>query len=1107
MDGRAGRVDTDRVPAPLRSSRPRRAAFIGVAALAISLLGVAPDTATAEPAVPGPVATAEPGATTGEAREQVPDTLATERLVARAQRASAARDAESRGVEGEGAGFDTPLEMPTSYPSQPVLDEPAPEPLGADAATNSGLLAHSDLAPQVNDWMAESDLVSAQVVGRSVQGRDLYLVTLTAPETTAQTAQQAAWKDRIRNEPVAAAADAALLEGYKTPIWFSANIHGNEWEGTDGIMGYIGDLLAAEDDAATQTLMAEHRLYFYLTINPDGRTIGQRPGVLGLDINRDMITSTTPESIAFAKVAQTVQPLYSADLHGYTGTLQVEPCGPPHGDNYEYDLFIGHGYAAALQVEQEMLDALIPGNPLPAGQITIPYRDTPSGWDDYPPVFTAQYTAYFGAVTTTVELPLLRSGTGQNPASGAINTAVATQTIESLVDYVTTNSDDMLANQIEIFRRGVAGEPKVQLTLDNIAEVPGPDEWKAEWDVADNQNPVEYPRAYILPRGADQRSTSDADRVVSHLLFNGIEVGTLDEDTTVSGTTYPAGSYVVDMHQPLRGLANALLDVGYDISDKVPSMYDVSAWSYSYLWGATVDPVGLTSDPAIGATTPIDEPTPAPAAPALRSAITFDLAGVADFRALNDLLEAGADARMAPDGSVVVAAGSYDEALAATAAHNVTVRRATAAEVDAAGGEGARTLADLTVGFTGTQDDTLSLTELGFDDLVPVTGTAINNDPAILDDLDVLWIGSSLGLTDGSAGDNAVQAWVDEGHSIVGRGTAGLAAAEAYGLLSADAVTGTSSANGIVALETPGGSALAPYAQNSSFIYPAVTFTNVDPETEVAQSYAADTFLAGHWRASNATNGPDFASGKPAVISNEVASGARSLVFGTTMFFRSHPKGGLGQGGRAIFWAASTAPTPLPQPRPTSISLTQVGTTTYPDSARVRIEVTPASGTGTPAGDVVVVNRSGAVLGTATLSDGSTTLELPARRPGSAKLRAGFSPADGDFAPSATPQVQVRTAKVGSTTRTKVRQLGKRKIRLVVGTAVDRPQAVTALGRVRVFVDGDVMRTLRFKRRDEGIKQITLRLGRGFHKLQVVYAGSGLVERSMSGARKVRARR
>ena len=70
-----------------------------------------------------------------------------------------------------------------------------------------------------------------------------------------------------------------------------------------------------------------------------------------------------------------------------------------------------------------------------------------------------------------------------------------------MVDYVTRNSDDMLADQTEFFRRSVAGEPKEQLTEATIAAVPGPDEWKQYWDVADNQDPVTLPRAYVIPSG------------------------------------------------------------------------------------------------------------------------------------------------------------------------------------------------------------------------------------------------------------------------------------------------------------------------------------------------------------------------------------------------------------------------------------------------------------------------------------------------------------------------------------------------------------------------------------------------------------------------------
>ncbi len=169
-----------------------------------------------------------------------------------------------------------------------------------------------------------------------------------------------------------------------------------------------------------RALLRDHRIYFSLTLNPDGRTAGTRATALGLNENRDMITNTTPEAQSFVRTVQAVQPLLAADLHGYTDVLQVEPCGPPHGENYEYDLFIPHGYAMARQVEKDVVAADIPGNTYydldsgevvseNTGHIAIPYRDIPSGWDDFPPIFTAQYAAFFGAITSTVELPLYRT--------------------------------------------------------------------------------------------------------------------------------------------------------------------------------------------------------------------------------------------------------------------------------------------------------------------------------------------------------------------------------------------------------------------------------------------------------------------------------------------------------------------------------------------------------------------------------------------------------------------------------------------------------------------------------------------------------------------------
>ena len=173
--------------------------------------------------------------------------------------------------------------------------------------------------------------------------------------------QQARWRRLIEHNPEKAATSERLAGAYKQPVWFSSNIHGNEWEGTDASMQVIEDLVTAPD-AEVRDLLRDHRIYFSLTLNPDGRSAGTRATALGLNENRDMITNTTPEAQSFVRTVQATLPLLAADLHGYTDVLQVEPCGPPHGENYEYDLFIPHGYAMARQVEEDVVAADIPGN-------------------------------------------------------------------------------------------------------------------------------------------------------------------------------------------------------------------------------------------------------------------------------------------------------------------------------------------------------------------------------------------------------------------------------------------------------------------------------------------------------------------------------------------------------------------------------------------------------------------------------------------------------------------------------------------------------------------------------------------------------------------------
>ena len=100
---------------------------------------------------------------------------------------------------------------------------------------------------------------------------------------------------------------------------------------------------------------------------------------------------------------------------------------------------------------------------------------------------------------------------------------------------------------------------------------------------------LEYPTAYVIPRGEGQRSDPEATRLVEWLLFNDIKVTELKQDYTFEGQTFAKGSYVVWMNQARRGLADTALRIGVDISDRISILYaPPAAWSHGYLWGADV---------------------------------------------------------------------------------------------------------------------------------------------------------------------------------------------------------------------------------------------------------------------------------------------------------------------------------------------------------------------------------------------------------------------------------------------------------------------------------------------------------------------------------------
>ncbi|MGH3879861.1 MAG: M14 family zinc carboxypeptidase, partial [Actinophytocola sp.] len=519
----------------------------------------------------------------------------------------------------------------------------------ADKAIKLGLTPYHAIAPRLNGLQARSDRVSVEVAGQSGLGRDLYLVTLTAPERPAQTRQQDAWRAKIENEPARAAKDERLERDYKVPVWINNNIHGNEWEGTDAALRQI-EYLATTRDQAARRLLAHSRIYFNVTANPDGRVAGTRANATGFDLNRDFVTSSQQENRAMRDMIIDTQPVLTLDEHGYVAGTLIEPTGPPHGQNYDFDLYIEHGLANGLAMERSV-KAL--GHP-EAQDVVVPFRDLPPGeWDGWPPIFTAQYAMYHGAVSYTVEIPLRVNNDAYDELPveelrrrAEINTDVSETTVRTTLEYTARHRVALVDNQIEIFRRGAAGE-RQRFVPDGFVPGFGPED----------RYTTEFPRAYVIPAGGTQRSAVAAARLVDHLVTHDVRVRQATRGFALGGRSYPAGSYLVDMHQPKRGLANAMLEAGKDLSADAPQMYDIAGWSHRLLWGASVDivrrgDVRVPSRPVV-----VASPTGGvDAAPGQDLALR--IRDGKDASAVNDLLGRGIELRRRADGSVLVPASA-----------------------------------------------------------------------------------------------------------------------------------------------------------------------------------------------------------------------------------------------------------------------------------------------------------------------------------------------------------------------------------------------------------------------------------------------------------------
>jgi hypothetical protein len=786
----------------------------------------------------------------------------------------------------------------TKLPGQPRNDTIEDVPVvPSDASIPLNLIPYHEIPPKLRELQG-SDRISVEVIGQSVEGRDIHLVVATSPMSDGDWAEWQELSDLRTDDPDAAVAafEAGEYDGWKSPLMVNNNIHGNEWEGTDASLQVLEEL-AFSDDADIVQLLEEHLLVFIVTMNPDGRVNATRANSNGFDMNRDHITQSQPEVRVFRDNLIRYDPLTFLDQHGYVAFTLIEPTTGPHGENYEYDLYIKHALRNALAMEEAVLatgepNRIVGGNFVNEDRVRIPWRDNTTGWDDWPPIFTPMYAMYHGSIGHTIEFPHNPRGianVANRHERTRINTAIARATIESNFAWANENRLEVLADQLELYRRGANGE----------SSRPIDDELALSLAAGDNGETflLDFPRTYVIPVGDGQRSDTAAARLAQFLIDNDVKVHQTRVPLTIGGTRYAAGSYVVDMHQAKRGLANTILDIGRDVSQNFPTMYDISAWSNGALWGASVDryeDATLNSNQLVEVT---QVSRTASVAPGNRASYGFEVDSVNGVQAVNALLERGVSLSRLPDGTFVVDGG-------AAAVREVAAETGvTFSVLPPSRARGAEPFDTFRIGVSAFNDELFAFRRMGFD-ITSVTHTGFNNESYAFGDFDALYVGTTAfnPLSLDATQQQAFSDWLAAGGTVVMRTGNGLTFNNRADLLDITVQTAPNpTPDGIVAVDNDPDSPITGGAIDAAFINGPRLVTAAGDGVRFDQRIVDDPgfFLAGHWR-----NGQAAGQGQGLVVSGP-ARGGNAVFFGTEPLYRAHPEGMFVQVAEALWWDGS----------------------------------------------------------------------------------------------------------------------------------------------------------------------------------------------------------
>jgi hypothetical protein len=452
---------------------------------------------------------------------------------------------------------------------------------------------------------AAPDRVRVMDIGETNEHRMMHLVAISSPENIQRLSEIKAGIARLADPRKVSAEEAGrIVSSQPLIVWLAYTIHGNESASFEAMMQVVYQL-AASNEPATLDILKNTVVLINVCENPDGHerfvswynanatgnpeplaaehrepwSVYGRYNRYRFDLNRDNIASTQVETRNMQRAYLEWNPQVLVDHHGQPAQFFFPPAAQPVNPNLPSEQttrwLATFGRANAEQFDARNWDFYV--------------RDVfdlfyPGYWDSWPSLNGATGMTYetdgggFKGLRWKREddtIVTLRSGIAKHYVASMTTLETAARNREArLRDYYD-------------FRRSGVEEGRTGL-MKRIVLLPGHD-------------------------------AANASALVQVLLRAGIEVGVAREQfgsqsahsylgrESFAARTFPVGSYVVDLSQPQKRLAKALLEPqtdqdapfvreqlarfarnerrGRSASKEDYGFYDITAWSLPLAFG------------------------------------------------------------------------------------------------------------------------------------------------------------------------------------------------------------------------------------------------------------------------------------------------------------------------------------------------------------------------------------------------------------------------------------------------------------------------------------------------------------------------------------------